>query len=94
MAVFLNGDAVEDPYERGTTLHDDSFLLLFNAHSEPVTFTLPGAGSGGSWEVVVDTAGVAGGVLDPGTEAKVTGHCGWVLRLREPPLSRDAWSSL
>jgi glycogen operon protein len=95
MAVFLNGDAVEDPYQRGTTLHDDSFLFLFNARGEPVTFTLPGAGSGVSWEVVVDTARAAGGVLEAGAEAKVTGRCAWLLRLREPvrTVSRDSSSS-
>jgi isoamylase len=84
MAVFLNGEAVADPYQRGTTLHDDSFLLLFNAHGEPVTFTLPGLGSGVSWEVMLDTAGAADGMLEAGTEAKVIGRCAWLLRLREP----------
>ena len=29
------------PRPRGETIRDDSFLLLFNAHSEDVTFTLP-----------------------------------------------------
>ena len=35
---------------------DDSFLLLINAHHEPVTFTLPPESYGRGWEIVVDTA--------------------------------------
>jgi glycogen operon protein len=35
---------------------DDSFLLLINAHHQPVTFLLPDASYVRTWEVVVDTA--------------------------------------
>jgi glycogen operon protein len=34
---------------------DDSLLLLFNGHHEPLPFTLPGPDFGEAWEVVVDT---------------------------------------
>ncbi|MQA86756.1 MAG: glycogen debranching protein GlgX [Streptosporangiales bacterium] len=56
MAVFLNGDAITEPDPRGQRVADDSFLLLFNAHSSDIRFTLPGEGFGQSWEVVLDTA--------------------------------------
>ena len=59
MAVFLNGDAITEPDTRGERVSDDSFLLLFNAHSDPVAFTLPSERFAASWEVVLDTA--AGG---------------------------------
>ncbi len=41
IAVFLNGDAITEPDTRGQRVADDSFLLLFNAHSDPMAFTLP-----------------------------------------------------
>lgn len=55
LAVFLNGQAISEPDPRGRRMHDDSFLLLFNAHHEPLSFTVPG-GVGEWWSVVVDTA--------------------------------------
>ncbi|MDQ6875270.1 MAG: glycogen debranching protein GlgX [Actinomycetota bacterium] len=56
LAVFLNGDGIADLDRRGEPVHDDSFLLCFNAHDSSVGFTAPPAGYGSTWEVVVDTA--------------------------------------
>jgi isoamylase len=56
IAVFLNGDAISEPDPRGQRVTDDSFLLLFNAHVDPVAFTLPAERFGSLWEVVLDTA--------------------------------------
>ena len=56
LAVFLNGDAISEPDPRGRAVVDDSFLLLFNAHSEPVEFFLPGPEYGEHWECALDTA--------------------------------------
>ena len=56
LAVFLNGDAISEPDPRGGKITDDSFLLLFNAHSKPLTFTLPEPGYAAGWEVIIDTA--------------------------------------
>ena len=56
IGVFLNGEALPDPDERGERVRDDSFLLLLNAHHEPLPFTLPPSSWGGSWTVVLDTA--------------------------------------
>ncbi len=50
LGVFLNGDAITEPDPRGRRVRDDSFLLLINAGSEPVEFTLPGAEYGERWE--------------------------------------------
>ncbi|MFD8596257.1 glycogen debranching protein GlgX [Kitasatospora sp. NPDC059646] len=55
LTVFLNGNAISEPDRRGGKIVDDSFLLMFNAHSEPITFTVP-AGHGEAWQVVVDTS--------------------------------------
>jgi glycogen operon protein len=56
LAVFVNGQAISEPGPRGQHIVDQSFLLLFNAHSEEVTFTLPGRRLSESWDVVIDTS--------------------------------------
>jgi glycogen operon protein len=53
--LFLNGDCTARD-ERGRPVCDDSFCLLFNAHAEPVAFTVPGRPWGGRWAAVIDTA--------------------------------------
>ncbi|MDQ3944729.1 MAG: glycogen debranching protein GlgX [Actinomycetota bacterium] len=55
LAVFLNGDAIPDPDTRGDRIIDDSFLLCFNAHHEPLRFTVPKGDFGERWVVVLDT---------------------------------------
>jgi glycogen operon protein len=54
ITVFLNGDAIERG-RRGEEYTDDSFLVLFNAHHEPVTFTVPPSRWGDGWTTVLDT---------------------------------------
>jgi glycogen operon protein len=54
--VFFNGNDLAATDERGRRLKDDSFLLLFNAHTDAVTFTLPGKPWGGRWLAEIDTA--------------------------------------
>jgi glycogen operon protein len=56
LGVFLNGQGIPDPDARGQRITDDSFLLFFNAHHEPITFHLPGEEYGESWEWTIDTA--------------------------------------
>jgi glycogen operon protein len=90
LAVFLNGDAITEPGTRGETVRDRHFLLLFNAHSDPVRFVLPGADHAHGWHAVVDTAALpgrpgpgAGGwpaVLPSGAAVDVTGRSIMVLR--------------
>jgi glycogen operon protein len=64
VTVFLNGDAIAETDGRGAPIVDGSFLLLLNAHSERLDFTLPPAGYGATWTVVLDTDDNA----EPGTE--------------------------
>ena len=56
LMVYLNGQAIDEPDERGRRLVDDDFLLLFNAWHDSVDFVLPGSAYGDSWECCVDTA--------------------------------------
>jgi isoamylase len=60
LGVFLNGDAITEPGPRGDTVRDQSFLLLFNANREPVTFVLPGRRFGDAWDALIDTASAPG----------------------------------
>jgi isoamylase len=55
LQVFLNGRGIASPDDRGNKVLDDSFLILFNAHHEPLPFTLPPAEWGARWCVVVDS---------------------------------------
>ncbi|KZS61362.1 glycogen debranching protein GlgX [Mycobacterium ostraviense] len=60
VAVFLNGDAITAPNARGERVVDDSFLLCFNAHDEPVEFVMPHGGYAQEWTVELDTDDPAG----------------------------------
>ncbi|KMQ49766.1 Glycogen debranching enzyme [Chitinispirillum alkaliphilum] len=61
LGVLLVGDAIPDIDHKGHPIVDDSFLILMNAHWEPVDFVLPRAPSR-VWQCMVDTdlPGVAG----------------------------------
>ena len=84
LAAYLNGDAISEPDPRGGKITDASFLLLFNAHSKPLTFTLPEAGYAAGWEVIIDTAsGVPGAIHPPKKEIEVRDHAVVVLRSTE-----------
>jgi glycogen operon protein len=76
MAVCVNGDAITEPGPRGERITDDDFILLLNAHSEPVTFAVPsGFGRPGvRWQVVVDTAMAL--ALPPGPAAHTAPEAG------------------
>jgi glycogen operon protein len=84
LAVYLNGDAISEPDPRGGKITDDSFLLLFNAHSNALVFTLPDSGYAAGWEVVIDTArtspGAPGAVRPPKGEIEVRDRAVVVLR--------------
>jgi isoamylase len=54
LGVFLNGQEIPTHDRDGNPVQGDSFLLLFNAHHEPVTFTL-GADLGEAWTVEIST---------------------------------------
>jgi len=55
MGLLLHGDAIEEQDERGRPIHGDTFLLLLNAHSQPIPFRLPTQLGIARWGVTVDT---------------------------------------
>ncbi len=56
LGVFLNGEQIPAPDHRGRPVVDQSFLVLFNAHHEPISFVLPDHQWGSSWRPVLDTS--------------------------------------
>jgi glycogen operon protein len=56
IGVFLNGDELPKHSVRGEDVQDDSFMLLFNGHYEPITFSLPTRRFGLRWTVDLSTA--------------------------------------
>jgi len=56
LGVYLSGAGLAETDARGNRVEDDDFLLLFNAHHEPVPFTLPAPGGEARWVPILDTA--------------------------------------
>jgi glycogen operon protein len=88
VGLFLNGGAITDRDRRGQRVTDDSFLLLFNAHSDPIDWTLPKQW-GGSWELVIDTETAGpdreGEILDSPATLPAAGRSVVVLRRPHTP---------
>jgi isoamylase len=86
VGMFLNGDAITDRDRRGQRVTDDSFLLLFNAHADPVDWTLPKQW-GQWWELVTETADPAreGEILESSATIGVGGRSVVILQHRDPP---------
>src|SRR5581483_5152029 len=71
IGVFLNGEELAAETRHGEPVRDDSFLILFNAHFEDVTFRLPARRFGTHWEVEPSTGRFDAGRLVPGADAVV-----------------------
>jgi isoamylase len=56
LGVFLNGRGLHSRGPRGEVIMDDSFYLIFNAHHEPLPFTLPPKKYGAMWSKILDTS--------------------------------------
>jgi glycogen operon protein len=56
LGVFLNGDEIPARTPTGEGIRDASFLVLLNAHHDPVVFTLPPRRFGSRWQLELSTA--------------------------------------
>jgi glycogen operon protein len=56
VTVFLNGQGIPDLDPRGQRVTDDSFVMCFNAHHEPIEFHLPAEEFGAAWQPMIYTA--------------------------------------
>ena len=59
LGMLLSGDTIDVQSFEGGPIRDDTFLLLINAHHEPLAFVLPGQ-ERVKWEVVLDTSSPEG----------------------------------
>jgi isoamylase len=55
LGMLLSGDATDVLNSEGESVRDDTFLLLINAHYEPIPFVLPGQ-EHLEWELILDTS--------------------------------------
>jgi isoamylase len=88
MMVFLNGEAIPEPDQRGSRVEGDSFLVAFNAYHEAIPFAIP-EGLYDGWIVALDTSDDQIGIVSvfddapvfqAGDEFPVTGRSVVVLR--------------
>jgi glycogen operon protein len=55
LGMLLSGDTMDVLNFEGHPVRDETFLLLINAHYEPITFVLPGMEKL-EWELMLDTS--------------------------------------
>ena len=56
IGIRLAGDLMNEVDERGEPIAGDTLFLMFNAHWEPIQFSLPIPRDGRVWEAMVDTS--------------------------------------
>ena len=85
LGLRLSGDAIEEVDDMGEPIVGDTFLILLNAHHEPVPFVLPAHEGRVRWEPVLDTRDWDGGADRPaqrtGEQYGLEGRSLAVLRL-------------
>ena len=90
LGLRLAGDAIEETDEKGQPIGGDTFLLLLNAHHEPVPFVLPAHRARVRWDLVLDTReedlGKRVSTFRVGESYPLDGRSLAVLRLRRPPV--------
>jgi isoamylase len=64
LGMLLSGDATDVLNFEGESVHDDTFLLLINAHHEAIPFVLPGL-EHLEWQLILDTTDSGGFLVKP-----------------------------
>jgi glycogen operon protein len=83
LGVLYDGESILESDAEGHRIAGDTLLVLFNAGSAGVTFTLPVRADGSCWEVLVDTADPESlGPQAVGATRTLLGRSAAVLRLR------------
>ena len=67
LGMLLSGDAIDVRTFKNEPIFDRTYLVLFNAHHEEISFTLPGREKV-RWETVIDTMDENGFVTPGKTE--------------------------
>ena len=81
LAVFLNGQEIPTHDREGNPIEGASFLMVFNAHHDPIDFTVA-APLGDRWVTVLDTAAGGEGTLAAGDTVSLEARSMRVLRRR------------
>ncbi len=86
LGMLLPGSAIEEVDERGDLMLGDTLLVLLNAHSDKVLFTLPPADSDQQWQRVFDTFDPHGPdrTFKPGVRYPLQGRTVAVLKVMSP----------
>jgi glycogen operon protein len=63
LGILLSGDTIDVLNFEGEPIRDDTFLLLINAHYEPVPFVLPGL-EHIEWQLILDTMHAEGFLME------------------------------
>ncbi len=85
LGMLLSGDTIDVQTFEGEPIRDNSFLLLINAHHEPIQFVLPGQ-KDVVWQLVLDTASADGFCANSpdfpsGDEAEILGRATMLFKL-------------
>jgi isoamylase len=56
LGMFMSGETMQEQTPRGEPVSDENFVLLMNAHHEPILFTLPQIQEPSTWRAIVDTS--------------------------------------
>src|SRR6266487_2942534 len=64
LGMLLSGDTMDVLNFEGEPIRDDTFLLLINAHYEPIPFVLPGQ-EHIEWQLILDTMDPNGFLMEP-----------------------------
>jgi glycogen operon protein len=64
LGILLSGDTMDVFNFQGEPIRDDTFLLLINAHYEPIPFVLPGQ-EHIEWQLILDTMDPNGFLMEP-----------------------------
>jgi len=87
IGMLLSGNAIEEVDERGERITGDTLLVLLNAHTDKVPFTMPPLEPDQQWQRLIDTVEqqAAERVYKPGIRYPLQGRSVAVFRL-VPPL--------
>ncbi len=87
LGMLLSGNAIEEVDEKGEQITGDTLLVLMNAHTDTVPFTLPPLEADQQWQRLVDTVDeqTADLLFRPGVSYPLEGRSMAVFRL-VPPL--------
>ncbi len=98
LGMLISGDAVDLVDAQGEPVRDDTFLLLINAHQEPIPFVLPGE-EHLEWEQILETTNEDGFLKEPkkfssGDDVDLNGRATYLFKLsrgEQPRARQESW---